>query len=143
MKLKKVFFIVPLILLLGGITSCARNLRNLNDGTFIGSGVGRNGNIEVEITVTNGKIVAAKVLNDKETPEIAEEAKNEILQKFLTDGTTSQLDTLSGATITTNGLLDALDAAVAAAQGLEASDVSYHDTECDIVIIGAGGAGLV
>lgn len=143
MKLKKAFFIVPLILLLGGITSCARNLRNLNDGTFIGSGVGRNGNIEVEITVTNGKIVAAKILNDKETPEIAEEAKNEILQKFLTDGTTSQLDTLSGATITTNGLLDALDAAVAAAQGLEASDVSYHDTECDIVIIGAGGAGLV
>lgn len=143
MKLKKILCLFSIFLFLAVIMSCKRSIKNLSDGTFTGSGIGRNGKIEVEITVSNGKIIDAKVLTDKETHYIAEEAKKKILEQFLKDGTTAQLDTLSGATITTNGLLDALDAAVAASQGITFDNICYHDTECDIVIVGGGGAGLV
>ena len=121
--------------------SCTSKAK-LNDGTFTGIGDGRNGQIEVSITVNEGKVTDAKIIKENETPEIAEPAKSQILAQFLETGDTSDIDVVSGATITSNGLLDALDAALAAAQGKAQTTITYRDTECDIVIIGAGGAGL-
>jgi len=109
---------------------------------FIGKGNGRNGPLEVSITVKDGKIVDAEITKDVESPNIADNAKKEIIERFLKDGSTAMLDAVSGATITSNAILDALDEAVAISQGIKKSSVIYKDSECDIVIIGAGGAGL-
>ena len=141
MKLKKILATLALGTLLFGISSCNDN-KKLQDGTFFGIGEGRNGQIEVSITVSEGKITDAKIVREEETPEIADGAKKTIIQEFIKKGSTDDIDTVSGATITSEGLLDALDAATQSAKGKTPKSLSYEDTECDIVIVGAGGAGL-
>ena len=140
MKLSKIFSLFLSILIL--FISCEKKQSALRDGMFIGKGNGRNGPLEVSITVKDGQIVDAEITKDAETPNIADNAKKEIIERFLKDGSTAMLDAVSGATITSNAILDALDEAVAISQGIKKSSVIYKDSECDIVIIGAGGAGL-
>jgi fumarate reductase flavoprotein subunit len=140
MKLSKFFSLFLSILIL--FISCEKKQSSLRDGMFIGKGNGRNGPLEVSITVKDGKIVDAEITKDVESPNIADNAKKEIIERFLKDGSTAMLDAVSGATITSNAILDALDEAVAISQGIKKSSVIYKDSECDIVIIGAGGAGL-
>ena len=140
MKLSKIFSLFLSILIL--FISCEKKQSALRDGMFIGKGNGRNGPLEVSITVKDGKIVDAEITKDVESPNIADNAKKEIIERFLKDGSTAMLDAVSGATITSNAILDALDEAVAISQGIKKSSVIYKDSECDIVIIGAGGAGL-
>uniref|UniRef100_UPI0038905042 FAD-dependent oxidoreductase n=1 Tax=Treponema sp. TaxID=166 RepID=UPI0038905042 len=122
--------------------SCSKEI-SLTDGVFTGKGEGRNGEVEVEITVKDGKIFDAKIVKESETPEIALPAEELILKQFITSGSTEEIDVVSGATLTSNAVLDALDEAISQAQNKVIKTVSYKDTECDIVIIGAGGAGLV
>lgn len=125
------------------LSSCNKNGKALQDGVFTGAGEGRNGPIEVSITVSEGKVTDAKIVSQSETPEIAEPAEEQILSQFLKSGSTSEIDIVSGATYTSNGVLDALDAALDASRGKAKEKITHKDTECDIVIIGAGGAGLV
>ena len=55
MKLAKFFSLVLGVIVL--FASCEKKSLSLRDGTFIGKGRGRNGPVEVSITVKNGKIV--------------------------------------------------------------------------------------
>ena len=139
MKIIKFLSVVAIL----SLFSACNKTPALKDGTFSGTGEGRNGPIEVEVTVTDGKITDAKITKESETPEIALPAEEQIIRQFIESGSTEEIDVVSGATITSNGILDALDAATALSQGKEQKAVVYHDTECDIVIVGAGGAGLV
>lgn len=135
----KAFFLLILSL---SLFSCKKENKALQDGTFTGTGSGRNGPVEVSVTVKDGSIISAEITKDNETPEISTAAKESIINQFIKAKSTSMIDTVSGATITSNAILDALDEAVAASQGVKKATVIYHDTECDIAIIGAGGAGL-
>ena len=139
MKIIKLLSVVAVF----SLFSACNKTPSLKDGVFSGTGEGRNGPIEVEVTVTDGKITDAKITKESETPEIAFPAKEQIIKQFIESGSTEEIDVVSGATITSDGILDALDAAVALSQGKEQKAVNYRDTECDIVIVGAGGAGLV
>ena len=140
MKLKKFLSIFLGILVL--FVSCEKKEPLLRDGTFIGKSDGRNGPIEVAVTIKNGKIVDAEVIKDFESPNIADIAKQTIISQFLEEGSTATLDAVSGATITSNALFDAIDEALAISQGTKKADIIYKDSDYDIVIIGAGGAGL-
>jgi len=140
MKLKKFLSIFLGILVL--FVSCEKKEPLLRDGTFIGKSDGRNGPIEVAVTIKNGKIVDAEVIKDFESPNIADIAKQTIISQFLEEGSTATLDAVSGATITSNALFDAIDEALAISQGTKKAAIIYKDSEYDIVIIGAGGAGL-
>ncbi len=140
--MKNRFFSLVLFTVLLGAFSCTKE-ESLRDGTFSGTGEGRNGDITVSVTVDGGKITDAKITKEEETPEIGTKAIEPILSQFLKDGSTKNLDVISGATITSNGLLDALDNALNSSRGIEKKDEVPSDCECDIVIIGAGGAGLV
>ena len=133
---------ISLIIISLSLFSCKKENTTLQDGTFTGVGSGRNGPVEVSITVQDGSIISAEITKDNETPEIASSAKESIINQFIKAKSTSMIDTVSGATITSNAILDALDEAMATSQGVKKAAVVYHDTECDIAIIGAGGAGL-
>ncbi len=123
-----------------GLASCG-NKASLKDGTYTGSGDGRNGAVEVEVTVAGGKVTGAKVLKEEET-DFAKPAAAKIVEKFAAKGTTKGIDAVSGSTITSKATLTALDAAMAKAKGEVVKEEKAKDTSCDIVIIGAGGAGL-
>ena len=142
MILKKFLYSVLLFFVFFSLNACREKESVMHDGTFTGVGVGRNDEIKVSITITDGMITDAKIISDKESPEISGKAKEHILRRFIEDGETGNIDIVSGATITSDGLLDALDAAVAQAKGTKIPQPKLNDVDCDIAIIGAGGAGL-
>ena len=142
MKFTRFFSSVLALLVLFGTVGCKKE-SSLKDGTYTGTGAGRNGDITVQITVSGGSVTDAKIVSESETPEIGLPAEAEILAQFTKDGSTKNIDAVTGATLTSDGVLDALDAALDAARGKKQVATVYKDTSCDIVIIGAGGAGLV
>ncbi len=119
--------------------SCGRGMK---DGIFEGSGEGRNGPIEVAVLIENGEILGAKITEEHETAELGLAAEDEILQRVVNGEDISKIDAVSGATLTSNAVLEAVAEALNAARGKKKKKIIYQDASCDIVIIGAGGAGL-
>ena len=117
-------------------------------GEFTGTATGM-GEVSVTITLTDGVITGCEIVGDSETEGIGsvivENAPEEIVS-----GNKGAIDVVSGATITSNAVNEALAAALAAA-GLDASDFTGSGdaaaaedraVDTDIVIVGAGGAGM-
>ena len=117
-------------------------------GEFTGTATGM-GEVTVSVTLTDGVITACKVVGDSETEGIGsvvvESAPDEIVS-----GNKGAIDVVSGATITSDAINEALAAALAAA-GLDAADFTGNEDasaaedrviDTDIVIVGAGGAGM-
>lgn len=119
--------------------------------TFEGVGTGLGGEIKLNVTVEDGKITAIDVVSHSESAGISDPAFNTIPQAII-DNQSLAVDAVAGATLTSNGLLAAVEAAAAAA-GLDvealkaaevkAADVTYAtELTADVVVVGAGGAGL-
>lgn len=119
--------------------------------TFEGVGTGIGGEIKLNVTVEDGKITAIEVVSHNETPGISDPAFAAILPAII-DNQSLAVDAVAGATLTSNGLLAAVEAAAAAAgldvEALKAAEVKAAEetyaTEltADVVVVGAGGAGL-
>ncbi len=136
---KVVSSLLILALAITTLVSCSKKAGEV----FTGTGDGRNGKVEVAATISNGKIVDAKIVSHEETAGIADPALTGVIEQVKKTGSADNLDVVSGATITSNAIIQALKAAVAASKGETIAAAAYTDTECDIVIIGAGGAGMV
>lgn len=122
--------------------SCSpKGSAQMKDGNFIGTGEGRSGEISLTISVENGKVTNVKVNSEAET-DFAKPAIEKIGNQFLNGTELSDLDAVSGATMTSLGTIEALQNAVKAAKGIVEKPKKYRNTKCDIVVIGAGGAGL-
>ena len=113
----------------------------LQDGVWAGTGNGRNGDIQVSVTVKGGKIIAGKVVLEDET-DFAKPAAQEIIDQAVGKGHIKSYDAVSGATITSNGTAEAIKNALAKASGKSEKAAEVKNGNCNIVIIGAGGAGL-
>lgn len=111
------------------------------DGLYEGLGEGRSGMIKLAIEVKDHIIVAINILSQAES-KFAQPAENRIIEEVLTRQTIDGVDVVSGATITSQAMLQAIGMAIDASKGVEREDVVYSDTSCDIVVVGAGGAGL-
>jgi len=113
----------------------------LQDGEWTGAGNGRNGDIQVSVTVKDGKIADGKILAEEET-DFAKPAAVEIMKQAVAKGNINSYDAVSGATITSKGTAEAIKNALAKASGQSVKAAKVKDDSCDIVIVGAGGAGL-
>ncbi|SES65629.1 FMN-binding protein [Anaerobranca gottschalkii] len=82
------------------------------DGTYKGAGRGFGGDIEVEVTIKDGKLVDIKILSHNETPGISDPAF-EKTPKNIIEQQTLEVDTVSGATATCNGIKAAVRNALA------------------------------
>ncbi|MCR5629206.1 FMN-binding protein [Eubacterium sp.] len=81
------------------------------DGTYKGSGEGFGGEIIVEVTLEKDYIKEAKIISKKnETPEYISQAEK-ILDEVVSKQTI-KVDAVSGATLSSNGILAALDDAM-------------------------------
>ena len=91
-------FAVASFIALFVINSHEDNAVSYADGVWNGSGNGRNGPIEISITVKDQKIVAADIISEKET-DFAKPAIRNVLDQAVSKGTMSSFDAVSGATI--------------------------------------------
>ncbi len=82
------------------------------DGAYIESAKGKNGSFDVTVTILDGKISNIEIGENKETPEKGGAAIQQLTRKIL-EQQTYDVDAVSGATITSDGIRDAV------ARGLE------------------------
>ena len=85
------------------------------DGTYTGSGEGFNGPVTVTINVSQGNIVSAGYDGEDDEPEFSN-AWNGIYNQVLGRQSADGLDTVSGATYSSNGLIQAFQSAVSQAK---------------------------
>lgn len=120
-------------------------------GIFTGKAQGFHGDIVVEITVDGEAIKDIQVTEHSETENIGEAALPILVQQAL-DNQTIMVDTVAGATITSDGFRAAMEDAVKSAgldvdklsQAVASSQTDKEEItlDTDVVVVGAGGAGL-
>ena len=85
------------------------------DGTYEGSGEGRNGEITVQVTIASGKIADIVCTVNNESEDIGGPAIEKLIPAMVAANGTA-VDAVAGATMSYNGLKQAVDAALAQAQ---------------------------
>ena len=134
----------------GGSSSTSTTASGGVSGSYTGTAKGMGGDVSVTLTLTDNVITDCTASGDNETPGIG----SVVIEQFpgeVVEGNTINLDSISGATITSNAFIEAAKAALTDA-GLNPDDymakadktangetVSY---DADVVVIGAGGAGM-
>ena len=89
------------------------NLNGIKDGTYLGTSKGYGGDIKVKVTVENGKIKNIEVVSHSETPKYYENGK-QIIDSIIKENSIN-VDTISGATLTSNGIKNAVKDALSKA----------------------------
>lgn len=86
----------------------AMNSVTLADGSYSGSANGFGGPVNVTFTVSGGVISELEITGDSETPSIGGAAIPELQAAILETGTIEGVDTIGGATLTSNGVFNAI-----------------------------------
>ena len=77
------------------------------DGTYTGTGSGFRGNISVSVTVSGGNITAITVDSSKDDSEFFSKAQSKIIPEIISSQSTD-VDTVSGATFSSRGIIEAI-----------------------------------
>ena len=128
-------------------------------GTYTASRAGLNGDVEVEVTVSETAIEDVKVVNEMETPGIGsvlvDGSKEGIvpvvsIPKAIVENQSIAVDSVTGATITSGAIKGAVeDCLVEAGANVDEwkKEVAFTPaevaTDADVIVVGGGGAGLV
>ena len=120
-------------------------------GTYEGEADGYGGKVKVKVTVTSEKITDITVEADGETEGIGVPAVD-IIVKSVLDAQNLNVDLVSGATMSSDATMQAIIMALEkagadinalkTAKKQESTEKAQEDLDTDIVVIGAGGAGM-
>lgn len=119
-------------------------------GTFEGTAKGFGGDVTVTLTLTDGVITDVQAAGPDETQGIGSKAIESLPAEIVANNSIA-VDGVSGATFSSNAVKEAAEAALVAAgvdaeayktavAAEKAEDATY---DADVVIVGAGGAGMV
>ncbi|TXT43648.1 MAG: FMN-binding protein [Spirochaetes bacterium] len=114
-----------LILLLAGCANSQLDSKGPNiytPGTYTASAIGYGGMVDVAVTVSGKKILEVKAVGKNETPGIGTKALDQLPPKIVKAN--GKVDGISGATLTSTAIFEAMDAALKKAKGEVPSTVS-------------------
>ena len=133
-----------------GGTVAVGERKALTPGTYTAAGQGKNGDVNVEVTIDETGIKDIQVKEHNETAGICETPIERIPAAIIANQSVA-VDAVSGATMTGDAIVEAVSDCITQAGGdiaqwsvavqKEAKEEEVHDTQ--LVIVGAGGAGLM
>ncbi|MEG0019657.1 MAG: flavocytochrome c, partial [Oscillospiraceae bacterium] len=154
--MKKIMAIMLAVVLSVSLVACggttpAKSQSAIKDGTYQGEGTGKGGAIKVEVTIASDTITGIKVLEHGET-EGFDTAMTTLTDSIIKTNTVD-VDLVTGCTLTSNGFIQGVKAALTAAGAtpdmlkkieINTDKTAKKDVEetHDIVVVGAGGAGF-
>ena len=128
----------------------AENANLFTPGTYTGVGAGKNGDITVEVIFSADKIERITVVSHSETPSLSDAAIANIPTQIV-ESQSLGVDAVSGATYTSNGIVEAVADAVKQAGGdvealknvqIASGEHVEEELTTDVVVVGGGGAGM-
>ncbi len=157
MKLRKLLSLMLAVMLIVSLAACQKNETpqpgQTGDETsepvsavVQGEGTGKYGAFKVDVTLDNSEIKNIEVVESSESG-FTEPVIAELTDRMIATNSTD-VDVVTGATLTSfalkNSVEDAIKKSGAKLTAKEApeEDIKAENTETDIVVIGAGGAGL-
>ena len=151
--MKRLFSVLIALVLVLGLVGCGDNDAAFKAGKYKGAAPGiHKQDVVVEVTVDSAKIKKITIVEHNESPGISDAAFKRIPAAII-DSQSLAVDTVSGATVSSQAIIDAVAEALkkaggdiealktvkAAAAGAQGETKTY---DVDVVVIGAGGAGL-
>ena len=146
--MKKILSVVLVMVMLSVSVSA---LADWTAGTYTGTAEGKNGPVTVQVAVSGSEILSVEVTEHQETPGLSDPAIEQIPEAIVS-GQTLNVDTVTGATVTSEAILTAVtDALVQAGADVEAlktkeaagSAAEVADMTTQVVVVGGGMAGLL
>lgn len=120
-------------------------------GTYEAVGTGMGGDVKVAVTVTEDKIESIEILEHAETPGISDPAIEQIPAAII-EAQSLAVDGVTGATMTSTAIFTAVEAALTeagadmeafkTAPAVEEAEGKTVEVNTDVVVVGAGGAGV-
>lgn len=149
MKKFRIITCISGIVFLAAALSCGGKKGMAKDGTYTGTAIAHNGPLTVEVGFAKGVITSVTVTQHTETKGVSENAIAKVSEAIVKNNSTN-VDSVSGATITSYAIKTAVQNAIEQAGGQpgnyakEVSKANEGDKtlECDVVVIGAGGGGI-
>ncbi len=149
--MKKIISFILVLALAMGMVGCSRETNKVVklDGTYEGTGVGKSGNIVVDLTIADNKISKIEVKENHETEGLSD-AMN-IMTNDMIATNSIDVDSVSGATLTSAGFRMAVknafektgaDDSVLVSTGSIEREKRESEYTADVIVIGAGGAGM-
>ena len=92
-------------------TNSNNSFSNLIDGTYEGTGQGRNGDISVSVVVKLGKVSSITIESSKEDEQFFDKAKSTVINEIISEQSID-VQIVSGATMSSNGIIDAVSNAL-------------------------------
>lgn len=145
---KSLAMLMTLLFVLLGTTAWAQSYMA---GVYTAQANGNNGPVTVEVEVSDAEILSVKVTEHAETAGLSDTPIERIPAKIV-EGQTLAVDTVSGATNTSNAILKAAEDALAQAgadiealKAVQEKDETADETaerHVQALVIGAGGSGL-
>lgn len=151
MKLKLLLSCAAVTLLMAGCSGGKRNALEFIPGTYTATATGYAGPVTIDVSFDSQSLTDIKVVSENETPTVGHPAFADIISRIV-EANGVNVDAVTGATVTSEAVISAV---CDAAQQAEVSNMErfvrnhprksrkelFEDT-WDIVVIGAGGAGL-
>lgn len=154
-KSKKVLSAILIAATIFSVTACGSSTSTttaplkFNEGSYTSVGQGKGGDVSVTTVFSKDAIVSVTVGDNKETPEISKPAKERIPADIVKNQSLA-VDTVTGATLTSNAILAAVADAVTKAGGdvnalknrkIAKANVPDEELTTDVVVIGGGLSG--
>ncbi len=135
-----------LSVMLAAVLACLMPLMALADampadGVYEGSANGMGGAVKVTVTVSGGKITVVEVGEHNETAGISDPAIEQMPAKIV-EAQSADVDAVAGATVTSEAIKEAVKAALSG-EGTQEKAALEITLEPDVIVVGAGMAGLV
>ena len=108
--MKKLIVLAAAALLAAGANAAYK------DGSYTGEGQGKSGPVKVQVAVKAGELASIKVLAQKETPLNVKGAEAGVIPAIVKANGTKGVATVSGATLSSKGIIAATNAALAKAK---------------------------
>ncbi len=153
-RLSKLCVVFSLVTMLSACTQSSpeSSAQTYQAGTYTTTVQGHNAEIKVEVTFSDDAITEIKAVEHAETAGLGDKAIETVASKII-EGQTLNVETVSGATVSSNALLSAVEDCVSQAGGdVEALKAATSENEtaeleevsvsADYIVIGAGPAGL-
>lgn len=110
-------------------------------GIYEASVNGMGGPVEVKVEFSESAIVSVTAVGEKETKGLGDVALEKLIPAVM-QAQSAELNAVTGATITSNAMLQAVASCINQAKGVTEETTVETEVTADVIVVGAGAAGL-